>query len=84
MKLKVAKDAKKDIEESIYKRFISKKEILLTIIKEKGNCITIVCENCPLYPDCGYNMFDDDNHYNRALKKYVEEFGETNLIESLL
>ena len=63
---------------------MTRKEILLEILKKKGECITIVCAECPLYPSCGFNMFDDENHYDRALKKYIEEFGEINMIESLL
>ena len=58
--------------------------ILLDILKAKGNCIAIVCKTCPLYTGCGFNMFDNSYHYERALELFLTEFGEIEMVENLL
>jgi hypothetical protein len=61
-----------------------RKQILYRIIKTKGDCIGEVCAICPLYPDCGFDMWNNSEHYKKAVEIYAEEFGEIEMIEDLL
>lgn len=69
------------------------KEILTSLIKEKGNCtqMSIDCNNnCPIDNECGNNSepmsIDDLRYYlyQAAVQKYIEKYGKDELIGLLI
>lgn len=77
----------------------NKKEVLLTIIKQKGSCTTpivIGCliDTCPLrksghmckYLTNDFNSYEEANkaRLRTAVEKYVEKYNEVDIVEALL
>ena len=75
------------------------KKILLTLIKNKGDCSGIGCHSClflvpkpynylhhckPIFNNLGRNIGDDWVRFKEATDIYIKRYGYISLIEELL
>lgn len=66
----------------------NRKRELETIIKNKGNCMSVRCNNCPIRKTevCEYLGGGDDESiiYKEAVKCYEKEYGIDYIVELLI
>lgn len=69
---------------------MKEKEKLLIIIKNRGNCMKIMCKTCPLHGSAGClavlrGRYSEESIYNQAVNLYIEkQYPKGDIAEILL